>query len=72
MVKSKSEIENGGKPAEEIRIGTVVGVSTLGIDYDMEEGEIIEDDIVDTAAVGDADENTVAEKLGNEDDLNMT
>ncbi|KAL3336721.1 hypothetical protein AABB24_029404 [Solanum stoloniferum] len=71
MVKSKSEIENGGKPGEEIRIGTVVGVSTLGIDYDMEEGEIIEDDIVDTAAVGDADESTVAEKLGNEDDLNM-
>lgn len=72
MVKSKSEIENGGKPGEEMKIGTVVGVSTLGIDYDMEEGEIIEDDVVDTAAVGDADETTVTEKLGNEDDLNMT
>ncbi|TMW93629.1 hypothetical protein EJD97_011365 [Solanum chilense] len=71
MVKSKSEIENGGKPGEEMKIGTVVGVSTLGIDYDMEEGEIIEDDVVDTAAVGDADEITVTEKLGNEDDLNM-
>ncbi|XP_004239418.1 uncharacterized protein [Solanum lycopersicum] len=71
MVKSKSEIENGGKPGEEMKIGTVVGVSTLGIDYDMEEGEIIEDDVVDTAAVGDADETTVTEKLGNEDDLNM-
>ncbi|XP_015076116.1 serine/threonine-protein kinase prpf4B isoform X2 [Solanum pennellii] len=71
MVKSKSEIENGGKPGEEMKIGTVVGVSTLGIDYDMEEGEIIEDDVVDTAAVGDADEITVTEKLGHEDDLNM-
>ncbi|XP_059288452.1 uncharacterized protein LOC132041773 isoform X2 [Lycium ferocissimum] len=51
--KPKGEIENLG-------IGTVIGVSDLGIDYDdMEEGEIIEDDDVAT------------KKLENEDDLDM-
>ncbi|XP_055809706.1 uncharacterized protein LOC129879969 [Solanum dulcamara] len=71
MGKSKGEVENGGQQGEAMNIGTVVGVSTLGIDYDMEEGEIIEDDVVATAAVGDADEIIVTKKLGNEDNLDM-
>ncbi|KAK4357591.1 hypothetical protein RND71_023201 [Anisodus tanguticus] len=66
--KSKDEIGNGGQP---MQIGTVIGVSSLGLDYDMEEGEIIEDDDVATAAIGDDDENIVTKKLGNEDDLDM-
>ncbi|KAJ8570134.1 hypothetical protein K7X08_006711 [Anisodus acutangulus] len=57
--KSKDVIENGGQPGEAMKIGTVIGVSSLGIDYDMEEGEIIENDDVAT------------KKLGNEDDLDM-
>lgn len=65
MSKTKDEVENGGQPGEAVKIGTVVGVSTLGIDYDMEEGEIIEDDVV---AAG---ESIVTEKLRNEDNLDM-
>lgn len=71
MGKSKGDIENGGQQGEAMKIGTVVGVSTLGIDYDMEEGEIIEDYVVATDAVGDADEIIVTKKLGNEDNLDM-
>ncbi|CAN4121871.1 unnamed protein product [Withania somnifera] len=68
--KVKGEIENGEAA---INVGTVVGVSSLGIDYDMEEGEIIEDDVVVATSDVPADdnENMTTKKLGNEDELNM-
>lgn len=58
IAEAGAEIENEKKALGSGAMGVVVGSSNLGIDYDMEEGEIV-DDILPSAAAAAHDDDDV-------------
>nr|GMD21239.1 serine/threonine-protein kinase prpf4B [Ipomoea batatas] len=66
--EAEVEIEGGKEVLGSGAVGVAMSSSNLGIDYDMEEGEIIEDDAPPNSAAYDVAEDTENKKLSSDMD----
>nr|GME02180.1 serine/threonine-protein kinase prpf4B [Ipomoea batatas] len=66
--EAEVEIEGGKEILGNGAVGVAMSSSNLGIDYDMEEGEIIEDDVPPTSAAYDVAEDIENKKLSSDMD----